>query len=105
MSRKFEVSNGASRPTNEVMMFATVDEVTKFFEGIGKVKDFERFKSKGASPDSAAGTCIGRWTGGRNGPYKCDWAAFGLFRGPGIVKIDNKEIPVFNFAETDGAGN
>jgi len=72
---------------------------------IAKVKDFERFKSKGASPDSAAETCIGRWTGGRNGPYKCDWAAFGLFRGPWIVKIDNKEIPVFDFAETDGAGN
>lgn len=38
VSRKFEVSNGASRPTNEIMMFATVDEVTEFFEGIRKVK-------------------------------------------------------------------
>ncbi len=64
---------------------------------VAKVKDFERFKSEGATPDSAAQTCIGRWTGGRNGHYKCDWAAFGLFRGPSIVKIDNKEIPVFDF--------
>ncbi len=62
-------------------------------------EDFRKFKDQGASPDSAYQECIGRYTGGRKGPNKCDWASYGLFRGPNLViREDGKETPVFEFA-------
>lgn len=62
------------------------------------VSDYEPYKDKGATPDSAATECLGRYTGGRNGPDKCDWAAYGLFAGPSFVTNDNgKRIPCFMF--------
>ena|SRR3990167_5076025 len=63
-------------------------------------EDFRPFKDQGADASSVISNCLGRFTGGKNGPDKCDWAAYGLFAGPSFVKIeDGKEIPVFNFAE------
>jgi hypothetical protein len=64
-------------------------------------EDFRKYKDQGATPDSVYQECIGRYTGGRKGPNKCDWAAYGLFRGPDLVValIDETEIPVFEFDE------
>ena len=40
--------------------------------------------------------CIGRYTD----KVDCDWAAYGLFRGPWFVKMDDgEEIAVFEFGE------
>lgn len=67
---------------------------------VQSVEEFRQFKSKGADPNSAYKECIGRYTGGRAGPHKCDWAAYGLFCGPDFVlQKDGKEVPVFEFAE------
>ncbi len=67
----------------------------------GKIRtpeDFRPYKDKGADPNSAYKECLGRYTGGRKGPDKCDWAAYGLFRGPNIVKNNGEEVAVFRFA-------
>lgn len=64
------------------------------------VEEFRQFKPKGANPNTAYQECMGRYTGGRKGPHKCDWAAFGLFQGPDMVtREDGTKIPVFEFAE------
>ncbi len=62
-------------------------------------EDFRQFKDQGADPNSAVQNCIGRFTGGRKGPNKCDWAAYGLFRGPHCVIKEGKEVWVFPFAD------
>lgn len=63
------------------------------------IGDFEEFKSKGATPNTAYQECVGRYTGGRSGPDKCDWAAFGLLRGPDcVIADDGREVWVFPFA-------
>jgi len=64
------------------------------------VESFREFKDSGAKPDDAYQQCRGRFTGGKKGPDKCDWAAFGLFRGPDSVTHEGKEIFVFPFTET-----
>lgn len=52
------------------------------------------FKEFGAHPERAAKECIGRHT--KRG---CDWAAYGLFRGPVFVTLtDGTQSPVFRFA-------
>lgn len=63
--------------------------------------DLKKFKVKGARPDDAYQRCIGRFQGGLKGPLNCDWASFGLFKGPEIVirGVNKVEIPVFRFAE------
>lgn len=69
---------------------------------VTSVEDFRIFKDKGATPDSAATECIGRYTGGLKGPNKCDWAAYGLFRGPDFVIFDNgEERACFSFAKPE----
>lgn len=71
---------------------------------LNKVEEFEQFKAQGATPDTASQECIGRYTGGRGGPNKCDWAAFGLFRGPHFVVMeDGREVAVFPFDEPETA--
>lgn len=47
--------------------------------------DFEQLKDKGATPNSAYQQCMGRFTGGKEGPHKCDWCAYGLFGGPDVI--------------------
>lgn len=62
--------------------------------------DFRVHMDKGATPSDSYRRCIGRYTGGLKGSNKCDWASFGLFRGPSIVITeDGTEIFVFNFNE------
>jgi hypothetical protein len=75
------------------------------------VSDFERFKDDGASPDSAAQVCIGRYLpkaehreafGKRKTPEQpCNYAIFGLFCMPGAIVVhpDGAEQPVFAFAD------
>jgi hypothetical protein len=63
------------------------------------MEEFRQFKDKGANPNDAYAECIGRYTGGMEGPDKCDWAAFGLFRGPVIIMNDGKEVAAFKFME------
>ena len=72
-------------------------------ERVTATHEFEQFKDKGATPNSAYQECIGRYTGGRSGPHKCDWCAYGFLRGPHVVvaEDDGTEIPVFPFAEED----
>lgn len=60
-------------------------------------EQFRPYGPKGARPDSAAQECIGRYMDGKAGPMRCDWAAFGLFRGPDIVVMDGKDVGVFPF--------
>lgn len=58
-------------------------------------EDFLRFKPMGATPDTAYQDCIGRWDRMRG----CDWAAYGLFRGPDFVaRAGGGEVAVFPFA-------
>jgi hypothetical protein len=53
------------------------------------------FKGLGVTPERAAKECIGRHTQERG----CDWAAYGLFRGPAFVALpDGAVTPVFEFA-------
>lgn len=44
--------------------------------------------------------CIGRYLEGRGG---CDWAAYGLFRGPLEIDAPEQEalLPAFDFAQRD----
>lgn len=60
-------------------------------------KEFEQYKDKGATPQSFVTECIGRYTGGRKGPHKCDWCAYGLFRGPVLVRDGEDVIGAFDF--------
>lgn len=59
------------------------------------------FKAVGAAPERATKECIGRHVQGRG----CDWAAYGLFRGPAFVEVgDGKPpAPVFRFADERAA--
>ena len=57
-------------------------------------EDFHKFKEKGAQPDTAYQECMGR----HDLAVKCDWAAFGLFKGPDFVCVADGEIAVFKFA-------
>lgn len=72
-------------------------------EKVQTPEDFRPYKDKGADPNDAYQQCIGRSTGGRKGPQKCDWAAYGLFSGPSFVINGEKKIAVFNFYEGDKA--
>jgi hypothetical protein len=74
----------------------------------GNVATPSDFEALGVSPERAAQECIGRvrpakMAGGEfdAGPDGgCDWAAYGLFRGPNFVVLpDGSESPVFAFAE------
>ena len=47
--------------------------------------------------NAAAQNCLGRYTGGRKGLHKCDWAAYGLFHGPSFVKDGDKNVAIFMF--------
>lgn len=68
----------------------------------GRKQTMSEFKSlENADPNDAYQECIGRYFNGRKGPYKCDWAAYGLFRGPSIVKENGKEIAVFDFWDNE----
>jgi hypothetical protein len=64
-------------------------------------QEFKEHKDNGATADSFVKECLGRYTGGKKGPHKCDWAAFGLFRGPVLIKKPEGEegdfIAVFDF--------
>lgn len=60
------------------------------------IKDAEQrhpdVAGKGWRPESE---CIGRYTRS----VECDWAAYGLFRGPLSVRVgDEREIAAFDFA-------
>lgn len=59
-----------------------------------------------AASDILGTECIGRTLGALRGPVKdwkgrgCDWAAYGLFRGPVIVTLsDGSTMGVFRLAE------
>lgn len=61
------------------------------------IEEFRKFKDKGADPGAAYEECLGRYTGGRKGPDKCDWAAYGFFGGPIVVMEGDKKVRVFDF--------
>ena len=62
--------------------------------------EFKEYKDKGANPGSFSTECLGRYTGGKKGPHKCDWAAYGLFAGPSFVADeDGERVAIFNFWE------
>jgi hypothetical protein len=57
------------------------------------------FKDAGAKGHHATSACIGRLGEEHGG---CDWAAFGLFRGPVFVQMPGGgEVPAFHFAGGD----
>ena len=78
---------------------------------VARIADFRPFKDQGATPDTAANQCIGRFNGSKfkafgSGGAKergkpCDYALFGLFRLPGVIIAmpDGKERMAFAFAE------
>ena len=79
----------------------------------GDVATLQDFKDAGASPNMAGQECIGRVLGGltrradgtkggkKRGERGCDWAAYGLFRGPWEVVVpaegDRPERSVWGF--------
>jgi hypothetical protein len=73
---------------------------------IASIADYRQFKDQGATPDSAATECIGRYTGGRSAFYEkegqpCDYCTYGLFK---IAEAyvdhgDGKLQGVFAFAD------
>jgi len=65
------------------------------------MEEFREFKDQGADPNTAYSQCRGRFTGGRKGPDKCDWAAYGLFRGPVVVTDGDEKVFVFDFWQDD----
>ncbi len=65
-------------------------------------EELKQFAEKGATPSSAYSHCRGRYTGGKSGPDRCNWASYGLFRGPVTVTHDEgKPTFVFDFAEKE----
>lgn len=75
----------------------------------GRTSSPNDFKALGAKPERATKECIGRVAPVKmaNGEFEpgepggCDWAAYGLFRGPAFVAMpDGTTAPVFEFAET-----
>lgn len=61
--------------------------------------EFPELKGCGWSPGQE---CLGRHSPKvvQKDGTRCDWAAYGLFRGPDIVVLaDGKEIAVFEFAQ------
>lgn len=72
---------------------------------VAAVEDYRPYKDQGADANSATCECIGRYQGARGfkakGAGPCDYAAYGLFRIPGVVVEigDGKKIIAFAFAE------
>ncbi len=62
-----------------------------------EIEEFREYKDKGLNTESAATECLGRYTGGRNGPHGCDWASYGLFRGPVLINDNDKQLWIFQF--------
>lgn len=61
--------------------------------------EFPELKGSGLSIEQE---CVGRYSPKvlRPDGTRCDWAAYGLFRGPVIVTTENgKEVPAFEFDE------
>jgi len=59
--------------------------------------------SRPLASDHIGQICIGRILGAPSRDEKyagrgCDWAAFGLFRGPEFVKVGDREMPSFRIA-------
>ena len=74
---------------------STVAFICPACKNVATVADFE---NAGLTSNDAPQQCLFRTTE----PSRCDWVAFGLFRGPRIVIAeDGHEIPVFEFAEVD----
>lgn len=78
----------------------------------GDVATAREFKEAGAEPERIGQECIGRWLGALDGPKPttdggrslasrgCDWAAYGLFRGPWLIELPNgKTASSFRLAE------
>jgi hypothetical protein len=75
------------------------------------------FEDAGADPYWAGQECIGRHLGALSGTPTtdsgkarakrgCDWAAYGLFRGPWFVTMpDGKEIPGFPLATPEAVAS
>lgn len=74
---------------------------------VAAVGEFEPFKDKGATPNSATCECIGRYTGGDWGKNTkpCNYAGYGLFRISPVKVLSPEGTPVncFAFAEVTDA--
>jgi hypothetical protein len=73
-------------------------------ENVATVSDYQQYADKGADPNSATCECIGRYQGAQDfktpGSGPCNYAAYGLFRIPGvIVKMNGKDVVAFAFAD------
>jgi len=67
-------------------------------------EDFRPYKDKGATPDSAATECLGRYAGakstGLSGKAQpCDYAGYGFFRLNPVHVSDGPSYGVFAFAD------
>lgn len=76
---------------------------------VQKIGDFRPYQARGAIPDSARQTCIGRFTGSEHGLGKpgqpCDYTAHGLIQLAPIRVIDgDKELHCFDFDRSGGTG-
>lgn len=58
------------------------------------------FRDANADPNRIGQECIGRHRGALNGQADrgCDWAAYGLFRGPWSITVDDRTIYSFRLA-------
>ena len=72
---------------------------------VATVGDYRQYKDQGADPNSATCECIGRYQGAhgfaKDGKGPCNYAAYGLFRIPGVIveTADKKKIIAFAFAD------
>ncbi|HMS55118.1 MAG TPA: VVA0879 family protein [Fimbriimonadaceae bacterium] len=78
-------------------------------KGVQTVNDFRPFKDKGATPDTARFSCLGRFLpntasaffGHPDNQSRCDYTLGGLIPLPGVIvtDYDGKELLCFAFAE------
>lgn len=121
-----EPATGSSAPPPERITYASIEEwraegERRFGQDIFRwryvcpacghvqaIEDFRPYKDRGATADTARGSCIGRFAGttrrafGGSGPGPCDYTACGLLNiCPVTVMLDGKAIPCFAFDEPD----
>lgn len=81
---------------------------------VASIADYEKYKDKGATPNSATCECIGRYSaapgafkgkGVTKGQGPCDYAGYGLFRlSPVHIVRDDPAKPTHCFAFAEAAG-
>lgn len=107
MTKSEWVALGTARFGPDMLQWRFVCPICK---GEQTAEDFREFKDRGATPDQAYFSCLGRWTHGKRAfgdkvspETRCDYTLGGLFRLPGVIVVDEggEERLAFAFAEVE----